>query len=316
MNKLVTVIIPFYNVEEYIEKCLKSVIEQTYKNLEILCIDDCTPDNSSVIVSKYMAADDRIKLIKHKNNLGLGGARNTGIKEARGEFIYFLDSDDYIEKDYIEKMVYNIKSADLICNNKVVKFYEDGSKEFIKNKDITNKYQVLDFKPELIDLMLTAVWCKLYRRDFLIDNKFFFPEKLKFEDFYFINVLKTKLKSVVFSYDSTYYYRQRKNSIIGQYKVKNDQKDSLYIIENIYKYYKENNLLNDYEVPFKWLYKFFRRQKHKNTFFKNVKNFISEINYSLNIDKYSKKNRLFVKFVLNSNNYYSFKIKYLLGKIL
>ena len=316
MNKLVSVIIPFYNVEDYIEECLKSVINQTYRNLEIIFVDDCSPDNSYLIVKKYMDRDDRIRLIRHKENLGLGGARNTGLKEANGEFIYFLDSDDYIENNYIEKMVYNIKDADMVCNNRILKFYEDGRKEYIKTKDITNKYQTLRFIPQMYDFMMTSACCKLYRRNFLIDNNLFFTEKLKFEDFYFINILKTRLKTIVFTYDTTYYYRQRNNSIIAQYKTKNNQKDSLYIIEKIYNYYKENNLLDKYNVPFKWLYKFFRRQKNKSEFFIEVKTFISNIKDNIDIDDYDKKNKIFFKCVLSSNNYYLFKIKYLLGKIL
>ena len=316
MNRLVSVVIPFYNVEDYIEECLKSVINQTYKNLEIIFVDDCSPDNSYTIVKKYMDRDDRIKLIRHKENMGAGGARNTGLKEAKGEFIYFLDSDDYIDHNYIEKMVYNIKDADIVCNNRILKFYEDGRKEYIKTKDITNKYQTLSFTPQMYDFMMTSPCCKLYRKKFLIDNNLFFPEKLKFEDFYFINILKTKLKTIVFTYDTTYYYRQRKNSIIGQYKTKNNQKDSIYIIKNIYEYYKKNNLLDEYDVPFKWLYKFFRRQKNKSEFFIEVKTLINNIKNDINVNNYNKKNRLFIKFILNSNNYYVFKIKYLLGRIL
>ena len=316
MNKLISVIIPFYNVEDYIEECLKSVINQTYRNLEIICVDDCSPDNSYTIVKKYVDRDDRIRLIRHKENLGLGGARNTGIKEAKGEFIYFLDSDDYIEKNYIEKMVYNIKDADIVCNNRILKFYEDGKKEYIKNKDITNKYQILNFTPQMYDLMMTSACCKLYKKNFLIKNNLFFPEKLRFEDFYFVNILKTKLKTIVFTYDTTYYYRQRKNSIIAQYKIKNNQKDSLYIIEKIYDYYKKNNLLDEYNIPFKWLYKFFKRQKSKSEFFVEIKTFINNIKNDINLNNYDKKNRLFFKFILNSGSYYIFKIKYLLGRVL
>ncbi len=316
MGDLVSIIIPFYNVEDYIEECLKSVINQTYKNLEIICVDDCSPDNSYIIVNKYIDIDKRIKLIRHKENLGLGGARNTGLQNANGKFVYFLDSDDYIENDYIEKMVLNIKDADVICNNKMLKFYEDGSKKFIDGKDIKNKYQVLDYTDDMYNLMLTSACSKMYRKDFLINNNLFFPNKLRFEDFYFINILKTKLRKIVFIYNSTYYYRQRKTSIIGQYKIKNNQKDSIYIIESIYKYYKDNNLLDKYNVPFKWLYKFFRRQQNKQEFFIEVKNLLNSIKEDINIDDYNKKNKIFFKAVLSSNSYFIFKIKYLVGRFI
>lgn len=316
MGDLVSIIIPFYDVEDYIEECLKSVIDQTYKNIEIICVDDCGPDNSYTIVKKYMNIDDRIRLIRHKENLGLGGARNTGLQNANGSFIYFLDSDDYIENDYIEKMVFNIKDADLVCNNKMLKFYEDGTKEFIDGKDIKSKYQVLKYDESIYNLMLTSACSKMYRRDFLIDNNILFPNKLKFEDFYFINILKTKIKKIVFIYNSTYYYRQRQNSIIAQYKIKNNQKDSIYIIENIYKYYKENDLLDKYNVPFKWLYKFFRRQENKYEFFIEVKKLLNNIKDDINISNYDEKNKIFFKSVLSSSNYLFFKIKYFIGRII
>lgn len=316
MGDLVSVIIPFYNVEDYIEECLKSVINQTYKNLEIICVDDSSPDNSYVIVNKYINIDNRIKLIRHKENLGLGGARNTGLQNANGKFVYFLDSDDYIDINYIETMVNFSKNAEVVVNNKATKIYEDGKTELIKNKDKFIKYSVLKFEQNMLNDMLTSTWSKLYNKDFLIKNNLFFPNYLKFEDVYFLNILKTKLEKVVFVYDSNYYYRQRKTSIIGQYKIKNNQKDSIYIIESIYKYYKDNNLLDKYNVPFKWLYKFFRRQQNKQEFFIEVKKLLNSIKEDINIDNYNKKNKIFFKAVLSSNSYFIFKIKYLIGRFI
>lgn len=96
---MISVIVPIYNVQNYIAECLESIISQTYRDLEIICVDDCGLDNSISIVKKYMKKDDRIKLVHHEENQGLGGARNTGISVANGEYIYFMDSDDKIERD-------------------------------------------------------------------------------------------------------------------------------------------------------------------------------------------------------------------------
>ena len=88
-SPLVTIVIPVFNVEKYISQCLESVLAQSYENLEVICIDDCGSDSSVDILSGYIQADRRIRLIKHNKNLGLGPARNTGLKKARGEYIYF-----------------------------------------------------------------------------------------------------------------------------------------------------------------------------------------------------------------------------------
>ena len=95
----ITLIIPVYNVEKYIEECLSSCINQTLKEIEIICVDDCSPDNSIKLIENYAKTDSRIRIIRHKENLGLGGARNTGIEEANGEYIWFIDSDDFISQE-------------------------------------------------------------------------------------------------------------------------------------------------------------------------------------------------------------------------
>lgn len=101
----VSIIIPIYNVEQYLAQCLDSVINQTYKNIEIICVNDCSLDNSFRILDEYSKNDKRIKIINRENNGGLSAARNTGLDNASGKYIYFLDSDDWIDLDYIEKML-------------------------------------------------------------------------------------------------------------------------------------------------------------------------------------------------------------------
>ena len=107
MNKLISIIIPVYKVEEYLEKCVDSVIKQTYDNLEIILVDDGSPDNCGKICDQYSKKDKRVKVI-HKENGGLSDARNAGIDISRGEYISFIDSDDYVEIDYIETLYNSI----------------------------------------------------------------------------------------------------------------------------------------------------------------------------------------------------------------
>lgn len=119
MNELVTVVVPIYNVEKYLERCILHIIHQTYRNLEIILVDDGSPDNCPQICDEYAARDPRIKVI-HKQNAGLGMARNTGIEQATGEYICFFDSDDYIAPETIETCVAAAKEhrADLVVFGK------------------------------------------------------------------------------------------------------------------------------------------------------------------------------------------------------
>ena len=113
MNKqdLISVIVPVYNVENYLKRCLDSIINQTYQNIEIILIDDGSTDNSGNLCEDYKKIDNRIKVV-HKTNGGLSDARNTGIKKAKGKYITFVDSDDYVEYDYVEYLYNLIKKYD------------------------------------------------------------------------------------------------------------------------------------------------------------------------------------------------------------
>lgn len=119
--KKVSVIIPIYNVDQYLTKCLESVINQTYKNLEIICVNDCSSDNSYTILEEYFQKDNRIKIIYREKNGGLSAARNSGLDVATGEYIYFIDSDDWIGLDYIDGMVKAIEKAntDIVLNTNI-----------------------------------------------------------------------------------------------------------------------------------------------------------------------------------------------------
>ena len=322
-NKLITVVVPIYNVEKYIKQCLDSLVNQTYENLEIICVDDCGNDGSMDIVNKYAIEYNRIKILKQSENRGQGEARNFGIDNANGEYIYFIDSDDFIEKNYIKELVdiAEKENVDLVCNVNILKYYgENGS----KNKQLKDKNQFilnkkLEWNDKLLKVLPISAWCKLYKTDLLKKNKIYFANnKLKFEDFYFWYILKNQLKSVYIFYGSTYFYRQRNDSTMSVNKYnKNDCFDSLYIIELIYKYYKENNVLNKYSIPFSWLNKYFKKMNNKNKFFQLIREkfMLMQDDVVDNKNVYSKRDLIFFSCILNSNNYYYFKFKYLLSRI-
>ena len=142
---LISIIIPVYKVEKYLEKCIKSVLDQTYKNLQIILVDDGSPDNCGNICDNYAKIDNRIEVI-HKANGGLSEARNVGLKVARGEYIGFVDSDDYVSNEMFENLYNTLISNDVdvsICN-----FYTViNNKNIIKNADngveIYNKLEIL-----------------------------------------------------------------------------------------------------------------------------------------------------------------------------
>lgn len=212
MNKLISIIIPVYKVEEYLEKCVDSVIKQTYDNLEIILVDDGSPDNCGKICDQYSKKDKRVKVI-HKENGGLSDARNAGIDISRGEYISFIDSDDYVEIDYIETL-YNsiIKSkADLaVCAHKVV--YSNGS---VIDKATNNYYEYTSkeaLKHMLYDQDLDlSAWGKLYKRN-LFDNVRY-PKGRIFEDAATTYKLIDNAKKVVVYSMSKYFYIIRKKSI-------------------------------------------------------------------------------------------------------
>lgn len=212
MEDLISVIVPVYNVENYISECLDSIINQTYKKLEIILVDDGSTDKSGDICEEYKIKDNRIKII-HQKNAGLSDARNAGIDIATGKYIQFIDSDDYIDKDMIETLYKLIveNNADIsICSNYILK---DGitSCECSNKKYIYNRKEAL--KEILIDEAIRSyAWNKLFKKELFDDIKF--PSKKVFEDVLTIPKLFEKSDKIVFVDIPKYYYRQRDGSIL------------------------------------------------------------------------------------------------------
>nr|WP_321302565.1 glycosyltransferase family 2 protein [uncultured Trichococcus sp.] len=220
---LVSVIIPIYNVEKYIHSCIGSVLEQTYENLEILLVDDGSLDNSASICDEYALLDNRVKVI-HKENGGLSDARNCGLHAARGEYIHFLDGDDYIEHILIEKAVKEASenNADVIIWGYYADFVTEH--EILQNTvEHRIKYGIFD-KNNLKEIPLTEeligilgyAWNKLYLRSFLIDNNFSFLKGLSLiEDITFNSPVLSCAKKIVFLEEPLIHYMQRPRKTLG-----------------------------------------------------------------------------------------------------
>ncbi len=219
MNKenLITIIIPVYKVEKYINKCIDSIINQTYRNIEIILVDDGSPDNCGKICDDYAKNDERIKVI-HKKNGGLSDARNIGLKNSNGKYVLFVDSDDYIETFAVEYL-YNLNrkyEADIAigCTNLI---YENIENNNINNKNDTIKEYNTQ---EALEAMLynteftNNAWNKLYKRD-LFEN-IEYPIGALYEDLAITYKLIGKSTKVVLGSKKTYNYLiDRKDSIMN-----------------------------------------------------------------------------------------------------
>lgn len=209
-NELISIIVPVYNVELYLEECIGSILKQTYENIEILLIDDGSTDNSPQICDSYAKKDTRIKVI-HKENGGQALARNVGIKNAQGSYYMFIDSDDYIDAYMVEKLYKALKQSDsdmAMCNIKYI--YENIPETQLDVSPI--KDEVLSSEEAINKLFSEKYWyyigaCnKLHKRK-LWDN-FEFPEGYIHEDEAVIHRIFKKCKRIVTISDELYYYRQ------------------------------------------------------------------------------------------------------------
>ena len=232
MQKL-SIVIPVYNTAIYLKECLESIINQTYSEIEIICVDDCSPDNSAEIIKEYAAKDSRIKYIKHTENKFQGGARNTGINAAEGSYITFVDSDDYIDVRMLEKMLQIIqeKQADIcICNCFLPDSgYRSVSQyKFNMRDEVITGYQALKYMNLPKSWPWVTAWNKLYRTELFLNLRY--PDGVQHEDQFLAHYVFSRAKNVVSISDTFYYLQYRENSITNsKYTIHQlDYMDALY----------------------------------------------------------------------------------------
>lgn len=216
LNKpLISVIVPVYNVEKYVGRCLTSITNQSYTNLEIIVVNDGSTDNSLSVCEAYAAKDNRIKLITQENR-GLSGARNTGLKHYSGEYVTFVDSDDWIHRDmvvYLYNLLIRHNSDMSLCGSLKV------SEETINDKDLKemdgDRYTRDEFMKLFLKARYTACWSRLFRKDII--SGFEFPEGLNCEDFIFMYEAIRRIKNGVGYVEiPLYYYYVRSDSIVNE----------------------------------------------------------------------------------------------------
>ena len=220
----ISVIVPVYKVEKYLPKCIDSLLSQTIQNIEIILVDDGSPDNSGAICDEYAAKDSRIKVI-HKQNGGLGSARNAGLEIAKGDYVSFIDSDDWIEEDYLSAM-YNqaVKySLDIVVGGVAVDFTNENRTEILnygEDKVYTSKDNIgLIFQDLTEKRLANYAWNKLYCREFLTENQFLFDKQgMPAEDLLFNLECFTKLQGLGIVANAGYHYmRNGDETILTRY---------------------------------------------------------------------------------------------------
>lgn len=162
-SPLVSVIIPVYNAEQYFEECLESVMSQTYQNLEIICIDDCSADSSKEIIRKYQRIDGRVVLLEHGRNEGVSRSRNDGLAFAHGVYISCVDADDKVDRDFIKELVTGIGDSD-ICVCGYVKFNQEKKKQFLLQHDQADSYEKVMFNILCANYLGAYMCNKLFRK--------------------------------------------------------------------------------------------------------------------------------------------------------
>ncbi len=251
----VSVIIPVYNVENYLSECLDSVCNQTLSNIEIICVNDGSSDDSLKILNQYRQVDDRIKVIS-QNNQGLSASRNNGLKEATGRYIYFLDSDDYIDITCLEKLYNNAVSND--SDVVLFKFQNVDDNKNVHKRGVEFKIDKIfgdidynhfnftykDVRRHVMNSAFSAC-LKLYKREFI--ELFEFPIGVHFEDVPVHVKVMLNAERISFVPEFLYYYRSNPDSILNSNA---NGFDIFKVIDMVEEYLKENDFYDELENEF------------------------------------------------------------------
>lgn len=323
MNYKVSVIVPIYKVEQYLHRCVDSIIKQTYKNLEIILVDDGSPDKCGNICDEYATKDSRIKSI-HKKNGGLSDARNYGMNYATGDFVLFVDSDDWLELEMIEVMINTAQeyNADIVQSSFYYayedylllddRYYKEDDAPVILNKNELMKALVIN------ERVKNFAWGKLYKID-LVKN-IPFKKGVLYEDVFWAHNVMDKVETYVILHTPMCYYLQRNDSIVYNYTLKNldiikGLKERHTFIEEHY-----NELIPEsYKIIFNTClchYNLLNKNKDLNKFYKNdIKMYIQE-NYEKMKTAFKGDNEVLIRLKLFNKSYQIYKIYDLSDKIL
>lgn len=270
MSIKVSIIVPVYGVEKYLNECVDSLLAQSLEETEIILVNDCSPDNSLSIMWEYEKRyPDKIRVIDSPENLKQGGARNLGIKIARGEFIGFVDSDDVVDSQMFAKLYgacidnnadaayseyYSFKDGD--DNNKSAKDSDDLTAHKYE-ASLVSKYNCRDLtvgdKQDLMCVLQTPVWSGIYKREIITENNLFFPEHLIYEDNSWVTLGKIYLNKIVFVQEALYYYRERKGSAVHSFNNKG-LFDRITIEQMLQDEIRARGMFEDYKAALEYIF--------------------------------------------------------------
>lgn len=321
---MISVIVPVYKVESYLRQCLDSIVCQTYRDLEILLIDDASPDDCGRICDEYAEKDNRIRVFHFKNNKGLSAARNKGLDEATGEFIGFVDSDDWIEPNMYEVLTNEITEVDLVACGYTWELPDEDNDSYIMDV-LTCKSSHESLIALINGKVKNFVWNKLYR--FAVFEGIRFPEGKNFEDIATMHLILSNSKAVKLIPFLGYHCRRRKESITQTLSVTN-LIDCAEANISRFLFYKNANpdmfqeciiqletecIRSISAVWMNW-YRFTLTEKNQNIVrVKKIKNFTREY-LSPFLRSICLKNRILILFLRNTNDV-SFAILYYLFRI-
>lgn len=256
---VVSIIVPVYKVEQYLRRCLDSLIGQTLKDIEVICVDDGSPDDSYRIIEEYALVDPRIKIIR-KENGGLSSARNAGLKEATAPYIAFVDSDDWVAPELFEV------ASKIMLSDSSLDFIHWGFAVYLEEKDCIDREETLNRNPlysgrhSLTDEVKWAAnptaWSKLYKADIIKEKQLVFPEGLLYEDTAFWWKYSLHANCGYFIDDLYYFYLIRSSSIMGETSGKRlkGNIDHLLIVKLILDYYRQNGAFDQHAKLMKALF--------------------------------------------------------------
>lgn len=243
---LISIIVPAYNVENYLERCVSAIIKQTSQDYEVVIIDDGSTDSTGEIADKISKNNDKIRVI-HQENKGLGGARNTGIVAARGDYLFFLDSDDYIRGNTVEIIKYYLeqKKLDIL----VFDFCSDETEnnlvvDDINYREINNKEYLIFGGPSACN--------KVYRKEIFVNQSIYFPEKTLYEDIATIPNTACFARKIGIIDAQLYYYVFRQDSIISSPNLKRIP-EVLRGFNRVLEFYKKHGLIKEYNEELEFL---------------------------------------------------------------
>ena len=245
---MVSIIVPIYNIENYIRECLDSILAQTYPYFELILVDDGSPDSCGRICDDYAKGDNRIKVV-HKVNGGISSARNAGLEVAKGEWIMHVDGDDWIEPDMIESLIEaaQITGADMVFGD-FMKYGPSAGYNKLPTWGSDKKKSMSNY----LAYTMTTIWGSIAKRSLYADHSLKSPEGISYcEDFHLIVRLCHFAKKVVDVHRSFYHYRYRPTSIMSNMNGKTEA-DEQWVYQDTIRFFKEQGVYEDYRKVMSW----------------------------------------------------------------